>query len=150
MCCSSVFAWDAESFTNGSVYAYEPVMTMGLDDGINLLSDVDSLGSISVWDFCSNFPVTNYGLVSYYLDHVSTPIDLDLDYYPLSYMSGTISQSSGIVPDDMSLSRQVIGNVVIPSYPDGEFQYVLGFLSVMLFPGLHTIFFQVLFLIPLI
>lgn len=44
-CTSSVFAWNAESFTNGSVYEFEPVMTastFSLDDGASVLSSSDS------------------------------------------------------------------------------------------------------------
>lgn len=129
-CTSSVFAWNAESFTNGSVYEYEPVMaasTFSLDDGVAVASDNDSLGSLSVQDFCQSFPVTNYGIVSYYLDHISSPVALDLDYYPPAYMSDTLSYSTSVVPEDMSFSRQAAGNVVIPSFSNGDFQYALGF-----------------------
>lgn len=49
LCCtSSVFAWDAESFTNGSVYEFDPVMeasTFRLDSGAATLSSSDKAAS---------------------------------------------------------------------------------------------------------
>lgn len=65
-CTSSVFAWNAESFTNGSVYEYEPVMaasTFSLDDGVAVAalsdSDSDSLKTYSGQDFYNIFSFGN-------------------------------------------------------------------------------------------
>ncbi len=53
-CTSSVFAWNAESFTNGSVYEYEPVMaarTFSLDDGVAVVSDADTSSSTTSFPY---------------------------------------------------------------------------------------------------
>lgn len=56
-CTSSVFAWNAESFTNG-VYEYEPVMAMStfiLDRGVAVASASDSFSTFSFTDLIPRF-----------------------------------------------------------------------------------------------
>ena len=116
-CTSSVFAWNAESFTNGSAYEYEPVMaasTFSLDDGddgVAVVAESDSFVNKLTWDdMRSGLSVPSLGqfLFTCYNNLINYPLVLDYpsNGFSLSKQLGSWSGLDWVIAS---------GSVVVPT-----------------------------------